>query len=76
MILQEMDMRKEKKVEKKAIETINLLEVKLNEVNQMIRSHSTQEDEKKLDRLKVAIKNNIETVRRAMLDNGIPKVIR
>jgi len=69
-------MRKKNEVRELANKTINLLEVKLNEVNQMIRSHSTYEDEKKLDRLKVAIKNNIETVRRAMLDNGIPKVIR
>ena len=69
-------MRKKNVVRELANKTINLLEVKLNEVNQMIRSHSTYEDEKKLDRLKVAIKNNIETVRRAMLDNGIPKVIR
>ena len=71
-----MDMRKEKKVEKKAIETINLLEVKLNEVNQMIRSHSTYEDEKKLDRIKVAIKHSIEAVRRANMDNGVPEIMK
>ena len=69
-------MRKEKKVEKKAIETINLLEVKLEEVKSVKKGRLTFDEKKKLDRVNVAIKHSIEAIRRAMLDNSIPKVIR
>ena len=69
-------MRKENEVEKKAVETINLLEVKLNEVKDMIRSHSTYEDEKKLDRIKVAIKHGIEAIRRANMVDGVPEIMK
>ena len=69
-------MKKINEAEELAIKTINLLEVKLNEVKDMIRSHSTYEDEKKLDRIKVAIKHSIEAIRRANMDDDIPKVIR
>jgi len=69
-------MKKINEAEELAIKTINLLEVKLNEVKDMIRSHSTYEEEKKLDRVKVAIKHSIEAIRRANMDDDIPKVIR
>jgi len=59
-----------------AVKTINLLEVKLTEIKNMFRCNLTYDEKKKLDRIKVAIEHSLESLRRAKMDNGIPKIMR
>lgn len=59
-----------------ADKTLNLLQLKLNEIKFTFKSGLTYPEIKGLDRLRVAIEKSMEAVRRAKLDNGIPEILR
>lgn len=65
-----------KQVNEIAETTLDLLQLKLKEVNRLRRTNLIYDAEKRLERIKVAIEKSMETIRRAKLDNGIPEILR
>lgn len=64
-------MKKIDKVKEVGQKTINLLELKKNELKYIFKCYMSYEEKKKAERLEKAILQSIDNIRRSMLDDEV-----